>query len=304
MKPQFGGAVFRAFCAGRRTGIWSAMIRIIADTSTLYTKAEAEAGGFDVAPLCVSVKGKTYREFEEINTEAFIDLIHQGHVPASSQPALGDVLDIYKKYPGDELLNITIADGLSGTYGTALGAAEMMDDPGRVTVFNSRTLCYPHRVIVDRAVELSKAGRGVKAIVAELEQLLLTTKSYLIPRDFDYLKRGGRVSPLVASISKLIKLAPVMTQTEDGKQLTRLSLQRTFKHAVQAVVEDLRRRGIDQGYHIAISHALAGDALTTAKEMIAKAFPRVKLLTFTLSPAFTVQGGPGCVAVQAIRAGG
>ena len=280
------------------------MVRIITDTSTLYTKAEAETGGFDVAPLCVSIKGQTYRELEEIGTADFIGMIHEGNIPVSSQPALGDVLDIYKKYPGEELLNITIADGLSGTYGTALGAAEMTDDPGRVTVFNSRTLCYPHRVMVDRAVELSKAGRGVKAIVAELEQMLLTTKSYLIPRDFDYLKRGGRVSPLVASLGKLIKLAPVMTQTEDGRQLTRLSLQRTFKHAVQAIVEDLRRLGVDQGYHIAISHALAGEALATAREMIAGAFPGVKLLTFTLSPAFTVQGGPGCVAVQAIRAGG
>lgn len=279
------------------------MIRIITDTSTLYTKAEAEAGGFDVAPLCVTINGKTYRELEEIGTEDFIGLIRQGNIPVSSQPSPGDVLELYEKYPQDELLNITIADGLSGTYGTALSAAEMTDKPGRVTVFNSRTLCYPHRVMVDKAVALARAGQGVKAIVAELEQLLLTTKSYLIPRDFDYLKRGGRVSPLVAGIGKLIKLAPVMTQTEDGRQLTRLSLQRTFRHAVQAIAEDLKRFGIDQSYHIAISHALAGDALASAKEIIARAFPGTKLLTFTLTPAFTVQGGPGCLAVQAIRAG-
>ena len=278
------------------------MIRIVSDSSTLYTKAEAEAIGIDIAMLSVTVNGKTYREQEEIKTEEFIDIIHQGHVPSSSQPAVGEVLDIYNKYPQDEMLNITIADGLSGTYQTACGAASMAQTPERITVFNSRTLCYPQRVLVLRALDLAKKGFDVHAIIAELEKLLHTAKSYLIPRDFDYLRRGGRLSPLMANIGKLIKLAPVMTPTEDGRQLTRLSLQRSFKRAVQAIADDMKRIGVDAGYHIAISHAMAGDLLGTASEIISKAFPGINIHTFTLTPAFTVQGGPGCVAIQAIKA--
>ena len=278
------------------------MIRIVSDSSTLYTKAEAEAIGIDIAMLSVTVNGKTYREQEEIKTEEFIDIIHQGHVPSSSQPAVGEVLDIYNKYPQDEMLNITIADGLSGTYQTACGAASMAQTPERITVFNSRTLCYPQRVLVLRALDLAKKGFDAHAIIAELEKLLHTAKSYLIPRDFDYLRRGGRLSPLMANIGKLIKLAPVMTPTADGKQLTRLSLQRSFKRAVQAIADDMKRIGVDAGYHIAISHAMAGDLLETASEIIGKAFPGINIQTFTLTPAFTVQGGPGCVAIQAIKA--
>ncbi len=134
------------------------MIRIVSDSSTLYTKAEADAIGIDIAMLTVTVNWKTYREQEEIKTEEFIDIIHQGHVPSSSQPAVGEVLDIYNKYPQDEMLNITI------------------------------------------------------------------------------------------------------------------------------------------------SHAVAEDLLKTASEIISKAFPGIKILTFTLTPSFTVQGGPGCVAIQAIKA--
>ena len=277
------------------------MVRIITDSSTLYTKADAAAMGIDVAMLCVNMNGKTYRELEEINTEKFIDIIHQGHVPASSQPSIGDVLELYNKYPRDELLNITIADGLSGTYQTALSAVEMAENPGRITVFNSRTLCFPQRYLVEKAVELSKGGRGVPVIVAELEKLAASAKSYLIPRDFNYLRRGGRLSPLMAHIGKLIRLAPVMTQTEDGKQLTRLSIQRSFKRAVHAIAEDLKRLGVDQTWQIAISHALAEDSLRIAEEIIRDAFPGLSILTFILSPAFTVQGGPGCIAIQAIR---
>ncbi len=277
------------------------MVKIITDSSTLLTRAEAAEMGCDVAMLCVSVNGKTYRELEEIKTGEFVEIIRQGHVPASSQPALGEVLDLYSKYPEDEVLNVTIADGLSGTYQTALSAAGMAENPGRVTVFNSRTLCFPHRSLVRLAVGLAKKGESVRAIAAELEKLAATAKSYLIPRDFDYLRRGGRLSPLMAHIGKLIRIAPVMTQTEDGKHLTRLSIQRSFKHAVHVIAEDLKRLGVDPAWQIGISHAMAEDSLRTAEGIIRAAFPGTDVLTFLLSPAFTVQGGPGCIAIQAVR---
>ena len=277
------------------------MVRIITDSSTLYTKDQAAALGIDVAMLSVTINGETYRELEEINTKEFVDLIHQGHIPTSSQPALGEVLDIYNKYPEDDILNITITDGLSGTYQTAQSAATMVDDPQRITVFNSRSLCGPHRYMVQKAAELAKKGKAVSAIVSELEKMVATSKSFLIPRDFDYLRRGGRLSPLMAHIGKLIKLAPVMTLTQDCKQLTRFSIQRTFKRGVLAIAEELKRLGVDHTYQISISHSMAEDLLKSAKEIIATAFPKSEIVTFMLSPAFTVQGGPGCVAIQSIQ---
>jgi len=163
------------------------MVRIITDSSTLYSVKQGEALGIDVSMLSVTINNKTYREFEEINTKDFIDIINQGHIPTSSQPSIGEVLELYNKYPQDDLLNVTIADGLSGTYQTALSAAEMAHRPERITVFNSRTLCGPHRYLVNKALELAKGGKAVKAIVAELEKLIATSKSFLIPQDFDYL---------------------------------------------------------------------------------------------------------------------
>ena len=36
------------------------MVRIISDTSTLYSSAQAREAGFDVAPLSVTIGGKSY----------------------------------------------------------------------------------------------------------------------------------------------------------------------------------------------------------------------------------------------------
>lgn len=46
--------------------------------------------------------------------------------------------------------------------------------------------------------------------------MMATDLSFLMPADFDHLRRGGRLSPLVSLVGKTIKLAPVLTQSEDG----------------------------------------------------------------------------------------
>ena len=104
------------------------MVRIVADTSTLYSSEEAQQAGFSVSHLSVNIAGESYREFDEISAEAFVDLIRQGNMPTSSQPAVGEVLTLYERYPEDEILNITMAAGLSGTYSSAVAAAEMALD--------------------------------------------------------------------------------------------------------------------------------------------------------------------------------
>ena len=44
------------------------MIRIVSDTSTLYSTTQAREAGFDVSPLSVTIADKTYREFDEISS--------------------------------------------------------------------------------------------------------------------------------------------------------------------------------------------------------------------------------------------
>ena len=92
------------------------MVRIVSDTSTLYSTAQAREAGFDVSPLSVTINGETYREFDEISSEEFVSIINQGHMPTSSQPAIGQVEELYRKYAGEQVLNIAMAHGLSGTY--------------------------------------------------------------------------------------------------------------------------------------------------------------------------------------------
>ena len=274
------------------------MIRIVSDTSTLYSTVQAQEAGFRVSPLSVTIAGSTYREFDEITSEEFVDIIRQGHMPTSSQPAIGEVEDVYNSYPEDEIINIAMAHGLSGTYTSAVAAAQMCDHADHITVINTRTLCGPHRYMVERAMDWVKEGLNVEQIVEKLNELMDSAKSYLVPADFDYLRRGGRLSPLVSHVGKAAGLTPIMTQTDTGERLTVASIRRGYAHAVKYMTKELEKHGIGEGWRVYISHAGALDKAQQTRSALKAAMPDAYYEILPLSPAFITQGGPGCVAVQ------
>ena len=277
------------------------MVRILSDTSTLYSTEQAKQAGFNVAPLSVTIAGKTYREFDEISSKEFVSIIHQGHMPTSSQPAIGEVAALYEQYPDDELLNISMAKGLSSTYDSAVAAKELCDHSDHITVINSRTLCGPHRYIVEKATQMAAEGTSLKKITDRVEELMLTAKSYLIPSDFSYLRRGGRLSPLVSYVGQAVQLAPILTQTEDGCQLTMAAVRRGFKQAVTHVGKLLSERCTGSGWRIYITHADAQQSAEQALILLKALIPSATFEIHPLSPVFITQGGPSCVAIQAIH---
>ncbi len=278
------------------------MVRIVADTSTLYSTTQAKEAGFAVSPLSVTIAGNSYREFDEINSQQFVDIIRQGHMPTSSQPAIGEVEALYNSYPEDEIINVAMAHGLSGTYTSAIAAAQLCDHADKITVVNTRTLCGPHRYMVEKAVEWAKNGETVAQIVEKLNELMDSAKSYLVPADFDYLRRGGRLSPLVSHVGKAAGLTPIMTQTDNGERLTVASIRRGYSHAVKYITKELEKRGIDEGWRVYISHAGALEKAQQTLDALKAAMPGAYYEILPLSPAFITQGGPECVAVQYVKA--
>lgn len=277
------------------------MLRIVSDTSTLYSTEQAQQAGFAVSPLSVTIGGESFREFDEISAEQFVEKIQQGHLPTSSQPAVGQVAALYEQYPGDEILNITMADGLSGTYNGGVAAASLDENPERITVLNSRTLCGPHRYMVENAVKLAREGLNKDEIIRRTRELMDSSRSFLLPVDFGYLRRGGRLSPLVSYVGQAASLSPIMTLTEDCRQLTVGGIRRGFANSIKFVAKHLSAHGVGKGWRVYISHAAVQSKAEQALEILREALPGAHFEILPLSPAFITQGGPGCVAVQTVR---
>ena len=276
------------------------MVRIVTDSSVLMTIEEGKELGVDVIPLCVNIGDMEGRDMA-IDMDDFYARIQRKEVPRSSQPPIGDVVDIYEKYPEDEIINISMADGLSGTYQTACSAKEIVDNGENITVVNSKTLCGPHRYMVEKAQEMKLAGKSAKEILDWLHKIIEKTESFLIPQDFNFLKRGGRLTPMAAAFGSVLKLKPIMILTEDCKRLDKYAIKRTLSASVSAVIERMKAFGVNENHIVYVTHA---NVIEDAKKVVAQikeAFANVEVKLSQLSPVFVTQGGPGCIAIQYIE---
>ncbi len=275
-------------------------MKIITDTSTLYHPRDGKDLGITILPLSVSVNGKTYKEFVDIDSSEFIAQVRAGGVPTSSQPAVGEIIEIFEDEQ-DEILVISMADGLSGTYQSAVGARESVTNNDRIYIMNSKTLCGPHRYLVQKAMKLREEGLSIEQMKVELQKSIDSARSFLIPQDFNFLRRGGRLTPIAATVGGLLKIIPVMQQTDDGRRIEKFAIKRTMSGAASEVIKHFKALGVNEDYKIFVSHA---DVLKQAQEIvdqIKESFNNVVVEMLDLSPAFITQGGPDCIAIQMIK---
>lgn len=273
-------------------------MKIIADSSVMFDIEQGEQRGIEILPLAVTIGTETWAEYEQISSDEFLALVRAGALPQSSSPSPAATLEAYDT--DEEVVHLAMADGLSGAYEVARGLAKQAKHPERVFVLNSRTLCIPHRALALCAVEFAKQCDSAEEVVGRLLPMIDGAHSYLVPEDFDYLRRGGRLTPLAAKFAHLLKAVPVMMQTPDGTRLERLTVARGFKKAMGAIIGDLRKRGIADTCYIGVSHAGNVKQARAAQEALAEAFPACEIGVFELGPAFITQGGPDCIAIQTI----
>lgn len=273
-------------------------MKIVADSSVMYSIAEGADKGIEVMPLSVSIGNETWLEYEEITSPEFLTKVRAGATPTSSCPPVGLMAHAFDTE--EEVICLSMASGLSGSYGVAHAQGEQAPHPERVHVINTKTLCVPHRIMALAAVSMRERGLDTATVVANMRAMADSHHSFLIPEDFDFLRRGGRLTPMAAKFAAVLKAVPVMKQTEDGKRLERLAITRSLPKAIGSIVSDLKERGIGKAHYISVSHADNLEAAKLAIEQLRKAFPENRMGIFDLSPAFVTQGGPGCFAIQVI----
>ncbi len=270
-------------------------MKLITDTGSMISQKQAEDLNIILLPLQVAVDGKNYRDYFELDSDDFIEMIKESN-PTSSQPAIGEVMNAYESV--EEALHITMTKGLSATYDSALGVIEG-NNIKHIKLFNSKTLAGTQKYLVELAAGLIE-HTPVEEIIERMNKCLTQCQSYLIPNDFGFLKRGGRLSPLAATLSGLIKLKPIVTQTEGSERLEKLGFGRTYNQAIDRIIEKMLENGVNLQHKVYISHAQNIEAANIAYKRIKDRIADIEIEIMNLSPVMITQGGPGCMAVQYI----
>lgn len=275
-------------------------MKIVTDTASLFSPLDTSILNLSVVPACVIYGDKVYKDYEEISSEEFLELAESGAIATTSQPAIGDLIEVFENTK-EETLALLIGDGLSGGYQNAVGAKNSIDENDHIRIIDTKTLAGAEHYLVQKAIRLRDEGLSIDEIEQEILKNVETSASFVIPADFEFLKRSGRLTPLAAKIGTMIKIVPVMTQTEDKKKITLFTIKRSWKKAAEAVLEHLQKMGINEEYMIYICHAGNQKAAEAVAAQTKEAFPEVDIEIMFLSPSMMTHGGPGCVTIQTIR---
>ena len=252
-----------------------------------------------VLPVSVSLGGRSLRDYIDIDSDRFSQLLHGDEMPVSSQPSIGDMMAELED-SDEEAIMLTVADGLSGEYSTAMGLRETLPNRDNIYVINSRSLAGPLRYMAVKAARLRDQGASAAEIVSQIRACAQSTISYVIPADFNYLRKSGRITNMTSRIGSALHLLPVLTQTADHRRISFMTVRRTWKSAVGAIITSLKDTGIDDRYLISIAYADKKDLAAKVRRQILESFPRTQNEILQLSPSLITHGGPGCIVVQAV----
>src|ERR1700754_5217458 len=121
-------------------------IAVVTDTTQYLPSDVIERHGIHLVSLYVNWDGRTEREADLADYDAYYDFLRSaGELPSTSQPSVGDFLAVYEPLVEQDasILSIHLSGGISGTVHAAEQARELLIeqgmDPAAMIVVDSRT---------------------------------------------------------------------------------------------------------------------------------------------------------------------
>lgn len=192
-------------------------IRIITDSASDIEQNELE--GVTVIPMNVTIEGVTYRDGIDITKDEFFEKLETSEVmPSTSLIPPQIFIDEYEKVKeaGDEAIVLPVSAGLSGTYQSAVTAADEFDN---ISVIETGLVTAPLKLLVFRCKQLIDEGKSRAEIVDILEKEKKRIAVFASVDTLKYLHKGGRISKTVAIAGGLLNIKPILT-LEDGKLIS------------------------------------------------------------------------------------
>ena len=201
---------------------------------------------------------------------------------------------------GKDILYIAFSSGLSTTFNSAHMAVEELKDayPERkILIVDTLAASAGGGLMVYMALNKKSEGVSLEENAAYIESLVPQHCIWFTVDDLEYLKRGGRVSPLVAFAGGVLGIKPVLQMDEEG-HLVKVSTARGRKKAIEALANKYAELSYEEkNTPVFISHAeCEDDAKALAEILNQKHGVEVTLIT-EIGPVIGSHAGPGTIAL-------
>lgn len=212
--------------------------KIVVDSGCDLPDKLKEDEHFVVVPLTLSVGGVDIIDDEKFDQKDFIKRVNEAkECPKSACPSPERYLSEYESAQGDVYV-ITLSGRLSGSYNSALVAADMYEEDGgsnRVHVFDSMSASCGEALIAMKIVECEGQGMGFDDVVKTVTQFRDGMKTYFVLETLETLRKNGRLTNLQAILANVLSIKPVMGAREG--EIIKLEQTRGLNKALKRMCE-------------------------------------------------------------------
>lgn len=277
---------------------------ITTDSTCDLPESFTKENNVDVIPVLYSVDDVVYGTPDSnMDIKDFYDAMRNGIMPTTMACNIEDCKTVFEKYAKDniDILHLAFSSGLSSTYSNAVIAANdvMEEYPNcKITVIDTLAASMGEGLLVYKAVNLKKEGKGLDEVATYIEENKGNVISRFTVDDLHHLHRGGRVSKTTAIVGSLINVKPILHVDEEGL-LKSLENVRGRKKSLARIIDMMEEATRDYNGTNDIVFLSHGDCEEDAKYIASEIEKRfgIKTMVNILGQTIGTHTGPNLIAL-------
>lgn len=251
----------------------------------------------EVAPFSVHIGTESFPANEITPTELFDRMRSSGPHPTTSQPSPEEYARLFRKATRP-LLVVTISKGLSSSLNAADQARGEADVP--VHLYDSGTLSGAQAFQLHAALEARERGLDIDTAIEWMKRVHEETELYFTIDTLEYLRKGGRIGQVQATLGSLLGLRPVVTVDKSTGQYTSIRRARSWSKALDAIASAASSRyGAGTPLRAGLLYGESPDEAQNLLTRLAADHPIGWNAAAAVGPALAVHTGPKAVGLVA-----
>lgn len=247
---------------------------------------------------------KEFEDFVDIKAEDFYNVIvNNPDIDLStSQTATGKMAEVYERYRDEgytDIIVITIAAKLSGTYQNAILANDLVEGIN-VHVVDSKSVSHGEVYLVEQAIKMIRAGVPATEIFERLNVLRDNITIYVLVDTLKYLVKNGRLSAVSGLLGGLLKIKPLLKIQSDGSLTSHEKIRTTSKaraRLLEIINEEIQGRDV----LVFLAYTNNRDDAAKFRDDLLVNNPNLEVLLVPLTPVVGAHAGPGTIGVGIIE---
>ncbi|MCR5148944.1 MAG: DegV family protein [Eubacterium sp.] len=277
-------------------------------SSADLSKSWMERKNIEYIEFSYELGGKQYKDDfgMSVPPHELYERMLAGEDAKTSQISVGEYADHFRRIlsSGKDLIHVTLSTGISGTYNSAVLAANDVKEefPDRkIYIVDSMAASAGFGLLLDRMADLRDKGMSIEMLYAWTEENKLRAVHWFFSTDLTFYIKGGRVTKTAGFIGSILSICPLLNVDYMGRLIPREKI-RTKKKVIRRIVDKMKEEaenGVNYDDICFISHSDCLEDAEAVMKLIEEEFPKMKgkIRLFPIGATIGCHTGPGTVAL-------